>query len=468
MTTQGKVSVNDYVYRQVVKKVNYCSEIRSKNLNEMGNHPDFSPNNIKRLVISPDMVLVYYHVSTEHNPIVRQVPLDIASVQKAQQMEDYVPALTTLVKPYVCSAIQEIIFIKVSSKVPNFTLIHSDMDLSILQKNYNGSGDALKSRYKRLGAIGIFNGSIEEFISIDNTIRKENKKVHLYLKYPSISNKSKVTIVNEEWYKHIIGGMSSTNYDMDKKDGRLNLYSYKIRESILKKLENKEFEEYKKEKVVEKNKATNLTDIQKDNLNVALKDYMKVVDCIMTILVTLQNKHNSYIGVDSVLRNNKPQTFLKVKLVELKGFDIDINKTKKYNIILLNKENLKCNTNEVPSLTQLVNFNIKQLNDAKEQAYNWFFDLFVDEILCGIKQRGTLVYKVMLNSFDRAIKVPNNSREKVEYLSKNLNVDFNGSNFNDSLANLCSLYSICFLTNQDNNILYDYMTKDYWLNKLTK
>ena len=181
MAEKSKLNINDYVYRQVLKKVNYCSGVKSTTLNEMGNHPDFSPNNIKRLVISPDLVLVYYHVSTDHNNLVTHVPLDRNSVYKAQNTEDYVPALQALVKPYVCSAIQEIIFIKASSKVPNFTLIPSDMDLSILQKNYNGSGDALKSRYKRLGAIGIFNGSIEEFLSIDNTIRKENKKVHLYL-----------------------------------------------------------------------------------------------------------------------------------------------------------------------------------------------------------------------------------------------------------------------------------------------
>ena len=52
MPTQVKQNINDYVYRQVLKKINYCSNARSNSLNDAGYHPDFSPDNIKRIVIN--------------------------------------------------------------------------------------------------------------------------------------------------------------------------------------------------------------------------------------------------------------------------------------------------------------------------------------------------------------------------------------------------------------------------------
>lgn len=448
MPTQVKQNINDYVYRQVLKKINYCSNARSNSLNDAGYHPDFSPDNIKRLVISPDGALIYYHVQTEHNNSMTQILFDTNSVIRSQSTEDYVPALQALVKPLVCASIQEIIFVIRSSKVSELRLNDKDIDLTILQKNYKGNGDALKSRFKRLARIGLFNGTLEDFMSIDREIKQSGKAVHLYLKYPKLENNSQVKVVNEEWYKQIIGGMTADKYDMNKKDGRLNVYSYKIRDSILKIQENKDFEKYKKEH------KENITKEQKDNFNKEFEEYKYTLRCIVRLYNNLKLHHNVLILDNSKCITN-PSTYFNITLYNTELYN---DKDNKLGINLVEKE-------KEQSLDNIVKLNIEILKRGKLVAYTKFLDMFFDQLLeCKVEEK--IYYTAILKTFDRTIVVPPSLNVKEKQLENKFNIVFDGKRYVDSLANLCSLYTLCFIDSRENDAYYDMIKKDTWTKML--
>lgn len=73
---------------------------------------DFSPNNIRRIVISPEGVMVVYHrairVSGSSRPY-NFVRFNAVDLYKEEQSQNYKPLLSLLSSPLICSCLEEIV-----------------------------------------------------------------------------------------------------------------------------------------------------------------------------------------------------------------------------------------------------------------------------------------------------------------------------------------------------------------------
>ena len=66
MTVNKQTISGSYAYDMAFELIDYCGDIaRNSKGASRGYSPNFSPNNIKRLIISPDCIEVHYHLPIE-------------------------------------------------------------------------------------------------------------------------------------------------------------------------------------------------------------------------------------------------------------------------------------------------------------------------------------------------------------------------------------------------------------------
>lgn len=114
------------IQEQVMVLFDYCGNIDKKH------YGNYSPNNIRRLIISPDGVIVEYHlpnlVPKTNGKSYRCVDFNYMQLQQEQMQRGYKPIISLALKR-VCSSIEEIIFLTQSCQyqAANFANIEARM-----------------------------------------------------------------------------------------------------------------------------------------------------------------------------------------------------------------------------------------------------------------------------------------------------------------------------------------------------
>ena len=210
-----------YLYNQAFKAIDYCNNVsKNTNYNEY-----FSPNNIRRLIISPDAVMSRFYISVPNVGKQKIIYLPSNLLPQLESQEDYVPLVQIISTDRVCSSIEEIVFVTVSND-GTVRLGNKEYAFESLIRNYNNrSGDLLetiKKRYVRLHDIIIFRGTFNQYKSIEENA--DNDKKALVSTWDAVKANSDIKMIHDEptWYTKWGSPAAATAYPtMDGVDGHL-------------------------------------------------------------------------------------------------------------------------------------------------------------------------------------------------------------------------------------------------------
>lgn len=179
-------------------------------------HEMYSPNNLKKLFIAPDMVAGLYHIAVggKRTKVVR-IPMEL--YMACSQMIGYVPIVQILAGDRVCSSIEEIVFMCAADGTP---LSMADGDVQSLIKGFSGRGgadgvDSMKRRFVRLRVISVSSMRSSELDIIRVADRNLLCEMGLTTNDIWIHSES-------DWYRHYGSPAAAKTYPaMDGADGIL-------------------------------------------------------------------------------------------------------------------------------------------------------------------------------------------------------------------------------------------------------
>lgn len=393
------------LYDMTLPLIDYCGDIRG---NHEGYSQKYSPNNIRRLYISPDGAMVMYHVNVGKGKR-KAISFNSEVVQECSSMPDYKPIIHVLSSDRVCASVEDVVICTGSNN--GAVLDMREMDFSGLIKSYKGGGSDIKqqimNRYKRLNSFIIYTGTITSFL---NNTRDVDSADRVLTDSKFVSSSCQIELFhNKDWYKNY--GFSAKFYVLDRQGSPLNNHFIKVAEVITKREEESGYEAFKKERV--KGLQANFDDAYAKALNL-IKGY--------TRLKIMESKNGaSYLGVSLP----SPAFLILMQTESLK-----------------NKPNLVKTIEASGSSKEVLEYNIKVCNEYCASTYS----VMIETLLKGLTQ----VYQIypltiteLLNELDRAIKVPANLQSYNSQLPKQLE----GVRWINSVANMCAMLGFLCIAN---------------------
>lgn len=459
---QKKVNVNEYRDKVFYDLIDYAHNAKK---GEIVYHPGFSPNNIRRVVICPDKVKVYYYVTKEND---KTIPLDSKSkvcglpaqmVFEHSQQEGYEPLISALSYRLVTTSVQEIVFCMKACKVP-VELSPKEFDFNCLIKSYsNKKGnlmETIKARYKRLAYISVFNGSYDDLMQLVNQPKRQG---HFFSTNPVIQSAcSKIIPLNDKdwfnnWGQNAAKADGTDGYQLDNNGSALNLFFKNIQEKAALAKSKKEdgFEQYKKEKET-------ISEGSAKTFESALNAYKNFVICGTKLLTLLQDIGNSIYEDNNV--NNQFTEIAKVDLFENSAFTKD-KVEPKYRINVISNSNIDMKADDI------VLQNTEILKEKCQAIYECIATLLLTNITNGVNKYGKDLYLVALSDFDNVLKPTPGIESLVAttnaQLGKNI---FTGEKIKDAMANACYLISLLYLSKRTNTNVTEFLSKESWYNRL--
>ena len=213
----------DYVYEKVLGLIDYCGDIvRNRGIEGYKYNKEFSPNNIKRLVIGVDGAIVDYHISTSKNNLTKHIQISPSMYQIASNHvnekgeSDYQSMLGVLYSDRLCASIEEVVIC--TAPVMGVYLNPLDMEITSMLKNAKSEED-IKSKYKRLRCFTKVNISVSQMVNYLNRLDKDMRKNIFIADVPS---SDAYFIRKDDWYLGY--GSVAQFYEMDAVGGKLNNY----------------------------------------------------------------------------------------------------------------------------------------------------------------------------------------------------------------------------------------------------
>ena len=455
---EQKVNVSEIRDKVFFDLIDYAGNAKNGEINY---HPEFSPNNIKRVIISPDKVRVYYYVSagkgTERLPktSARSTQISAERLYRLAQQPDYVPLVSILSKPLVSASIQEIVFCMNSMNFPQCALTPRELEFNCLVKSYANKQvdlmESLKSRYKRLGHITCFNGTIDELMAI---IERTQVKRPFFADVEEIKQRSKVYDFNvdtwfDNWGQNAADKFGQNGYQLDNNGSPLNQYFKRIQDKYKNSKVNDKFEQYKKEKA--KVSADSVEKYER-----ALAKYKSYVKANYTLAKLLQENGNSLYSNPNQLLSILADS--KVQLEEVSGIS-HTESDKKLGITYIDNKYDLVGESKIQA-------NITKLNIAAQQLYENCTEILFDNILEQAQIYGSEMFTVVLHEFDNVIAITPKLRVKAERVQSKCKNIFEGTRMRDSMANVCYLFSLLYLSKRTDKDVSEYLSKDYWYDKL--
>lgn len=185
---------------------------------------DYSPNNIRSVVISPNGVLVRYHIGTAgtKNRSYCFAEFNERDLYSEEQDPKYKPILRMLAVPLVCGSLEEIVVLgnSLSGQVhPNYL---AEIQLDGMVASFKGAGADLKSRisnrFTRLRYYTVVSCNWKEFMNYFSQLiqTKEVTKYHFFSEMPGFASRAQITEVGDADYWKSWNALPST-YAFDAK-----------------------------------------------------------------------------------------------------------------------------------------------------------------------------------------------------------------------------------------------------------
>lgn len=423
MQRRMEVITGDYCFNLLNSLVDYCGDARRKlnsNSNNFMYSEDYSPNNIRRLILSGDGARIDFHVSVNGKMSKTRVFSDSerSKMQECLYNEKYKP-MTWVLAERVCSSIEEIIIC--TNNVGGVDLSR-ELNVEGLLKNYKSSSvngnnnikEVISSRYKRLCYFTVVNCSISELIS-NEEVRNCTSYSSMISETDFVSSRSNIeSFKKDDWYNFY--GYSSV-YSLDRDGSRLNNHFNNVKSKIasdnrqdaIKKIKESRFKEFE------------------DKFNKAYKNYKGVYDCIRKLYVIFSVEGSTYIASD-------------VKMFDISKFE--------------SPDKVKSKYDSLESKDKLGEY-IKSITISTTSMYSVLVNWFLNG-LNTIKSKYPLTFDILLDTIDKNITIPPSCS------SMELSKYFRNCSMSDSTANVCSSSCIAFITDASVHDMNKYYTKDTW------
>lgn len=403
---------------------------------------DFSPNNIKRVVISADGVLVQLHKKVSNygysigNVCYNYVSFKPDTLRREQIEPKYKPILSLFASKNIFSAVEEIILLSnpVNAGSGN---INYENNVSYMVAGYNGQGDLqdkVKGRFRRLRYYTVMNTDWANFMLMLQRTRGQCLNVDYLsdsqLFAPIVSNK--IELNTEETARTAITVNSTYAFD-----SQLRAYFEGIKDGYLENKKKEKIDTFKKERSSSKLKEANDYIKEYKNFIRVCQRYKKVIATVGTNGVVSQELLVLHIVFEPIYYYDGICSVPENLLIKGKSFDEAINE---------NKENCKRVKLEVHNA--IANILFKALGS-----------------LCNSENQFTLAS--LINFEERTIKVPQESEPVANKLYCLFDSKFEGKHFDakDLKASLINcLWIICFLflDRDSDNYKADYIAREYW------
>lgn len=395
------------IYNTASKVVDYYGNASSSSPD--GYNEYFSPNNIRRLIISPDVVASEFYISVPNVGHGKRVRISAPMLMMCEQQEGYKPIIQIISGERVCSSIEEIIFLTQSNDGRN-SLGYQEYELSSMLRGYNRKEadlkETVKKRFVRLRYFVIADMSYERFSHI------ERQKGVAIAELPEIKQTANITVLHDEpdWYRHWGSvGATSTYPMMDGVGGHLYNWFKKYIENYEARLKNAELDKFKKEK----------HGADEEAFKTAFEQYKQVNRCLSKVNKLFSDGRAA--GVEKVAVEQGRMELMKHEIC--KGYPFLIEGTGD----VLKENKARCETamrNQVLALSDTLGAKLVQL--------------------------GGLSAKVMLHDCETSI-IP--SGQYTEALNS-LGYQMDGKNIKRSVINSCWLLCKFFLYREDGNKKY--------------
>lgn len=436
--------------------------------------PTFSPNNIRKIVFSPNKTIVYYHIPvTSANLYKKTYKYNSEKYCRVSNKEDYIPLIDTIINP-VCASVEEVIYCALDND-GRFPLIDTEFMRSNLVKGVNGGKDELekiKIRFKRLHSITVLKCTVDQFEQALESTGKipKNGNIPSNMILTNVPNIKELVVKDKSSYirhednadKWILNyGSSAQVYKMDENGSELNLHFKQVKEKYLEKKEQSKKDAVKAEFEAKKKEAQSEADEKaKKTIQDLLDKYINVVKAISKYNGMVAKIPEDYKGFYSNNFGGATLGRINVKAtLPLSKETYENADTKKYNIVL-------SDTTDETSAVDL-------LKRLPMDIYRELVGQLVDMLYCigQTKPRTLKTIMKMLDDNSCAINVNVcKSQEKVVFIKETSGKIFEGKSFNDSFANACKLLVVLYMYDSaDDNLnsaLSKYKEKETWMTLL--
>lgn len=206
----------DYFYNHVLPLIDYSGDIRGGKTTYSA---DFSPNNIKTLIIAPEKAVVMYHIAVKGRKS-NSVNLNPELVARCTRLEDYKPVMSVLYADRVCASIEEVIILN-----HHGVFTSAELDFENMIKGYGSiKGDikeTIMQRYKRLRAFVVVNDVDYEAF---RTAMAQSDTSNGFFNTDFVKSRGNIIQFNTspDWYKGY--GSAAGFYALDRDGGALNTH----------------------------------------------------------------------------------------------------------------------------------------------------------------------------------------------------------------------------------------------------
>ena len=390
---------------------------------------DYSPNNIRRLIISPEGVGVYFYVG---KPAIFKSFSMLDYINSTRQA-DFKPMLKNLYSGRQLTSVEEIVILTTGSNGQE--ILHPDeySVQTIVGKRGATSFEGCRNSYKRLRYITILRNVT--FANFRNYIHGINN-LEFVSELAGIKDNAEISEVwGTEYYTQ--NGISIKSREMyplmDGAGGKLVKY----------------FETVK----TEKDKAFKLTEISKlkEQATKGLRaDFDKVY----------KDYSYAFICNNRLCNIIKKQGFnaLATKDTCIVGIRAELKKFSGLNTSLKNISIIECNNDK-----EALEYNIRVLKECIQKIYlNIAKDLFTKVANLGVSKPFTA--KVIMDSCD-CVVAPKGSELIAlnEQIASKTGKSFKGESVLDSIANACAYICKYFVSNYGSTDISKYYEKQAWI-----
>ena len=413
----------EYFFNCALSVVDYEGNIKAGYTNDYS--PTYSPNNIKRLVISPRIVVAQYHVRVGGaSKGYKAVTLKTMLYNDVSNRPDYRPMLDIL-SERVCSSIEEVVVI--ATDETGVQLSYKELDISGMIRGFRGDdSDAQKKvfdRYKRLRDFCIINDPINAVDLIKTVLKHPDDGFICDIKG---LNCNTIWVHKDDWFETIPAGSARTYLlDLEGSELKNRLHSIKI-----------SMKSASKTAEINKIKTSKLKGII-DEQNLALKSYRYMFMAQKMLYYFIEKS-------PSVMLDKYNFNFVMIKLNKVGG----LSEHKSYKLVDTNKQD-----------SDAIKENIITLNNNMSIIY-YNIVKFLLEGLIEIGNKYPITLQTIMNGdIETTIKIPSSLESLNQRIASMTGKGFSGSNLKNSIANACVLITKLFVsentTERDKVIRYE-------------
>lgn len=431
------------ISESVFKLLDYRGDITKNRETGISSYSkDFSPNNIKRVVISADGVLVQLHKKVpNYGHSIGNVCYDIISfkpdtLRKEQIDPKYKPILSLFASKNIFSAVEEIILLSNPVNAGSGD-INYENNVSYMVAGYNGQGDLqdkVKGRFRRLRYYTVLNTDWGSFINTLQNTRAQCLNVDYISESQFFASviANKIELNSEKDAKTAITVNSTYEFD-----SQLKAYFEGIKDGYLENKKSKEVDAFKKERKIKEAEEAN------DNIK-EYKRFIKVCQRYKKVV--------SIVGTNGVV----PQ--------ELLTLHISFKPVNYFDGICSVPENLLVKGKD---FNEAIKENEEICKRTKLDVHNAIANILFKALgsLCNSENQFTLAS--LINFEERTIKVPQESEAVVNKLYSLFDAKFEGKHFDAkdlkaSLTNCLWITCFLFLDRGSDSYKADYISREYW------